>query len=110
MVNAGFFIGYAQNYPIWKTSSDCQIVLVTFQRGMSRKRLDTLDDLARAGYSLRVTCEACGHVVVMDANALRERCIKARISRHLHEVERRLKCSNCSGRATVWPSLAEPSA
>ncbi|NML95461.1 hypothetical protein [Novosphingobium olei] len=76
---------------------------------MSFKRLETVDDLARYGFSLRVVCEGCDHVAVLDARELADRLHAKRASRRIGNLADRMRCSMCgSKQVTALPSQAEP--
>jgi hypothetical protein len=65
---------------------------------MSSKRLDSIADFARHGYRLRVDCLQCKRVAVMDPCRIVEICSKRGLSRDMHAVQRRLRCSVCGWR------------
>jgi hypothetical protein len=68
---------------------------------MSSKRLDTISDYARHGYSLRVDCRDCGRVGMLDARQITNQCIARGWNRDISQVERRLRCSQCGSRNVV---------
>jgi len=51
----------------------------------------------REGYNLRATCLGCGHVAVIDAEALWKRCRTAK-DRLIETIEAKLKCGSCGAR------------
>jgi hypothetical protein len=75
---------------------------------MSRQRLETVSDLARAGYNLRITCVACGHVIDASAIEMMRDLHARRASLSIEVIERRAKCSNCGERrASIRAVIAE---
>lgn len=62
------------------------------------KRLDSINDYARQGYDLRVTCRGCGRVVVLDSARLATSCGNDRHSRDISAIQARLSCRECGGR------------
>jgi len=78
---------------------------------MVRHRLDSVNEFARQGYHLKITCNRCGHSVGRDPTSV----IVALHARHqslqIEAIERRLRCGQCRSRgATVtatypddWP-------
>jgi Zn finger protein HypA/HybF involved in hydrogenase expression len=65
---------------------------------MSSKRLDTISDFTRHGYSLRVDCRSCKRLVIIDPRKITLLCQRRNWSRQLAAVERRLRCSQCGSR------------
>lgn len=75
---------------------------------MGRISLESVNEYARRGYAVRVTCEGCGHVVDWNAIALMRELHRLRASMHIEEVERRMKCSSCGERrARIMPAMVE---
>ena len=71
-------------------------------------RTETLNDCARQGYNLRITCEACGHANVRDAAAILIEVGQRRALRRLDVLERHVRCSQCGGKgATIVPIFSE---
>jgi transcription elongation factor Elf1 len=64
---------------------------------MGMKRLDQINHYLKAGYNLRATCLACGHVTVLDALSVSMRCKSAK-DRAIATIEQRLKCAQCGAR------------
>jgi hypothetical protein len=65
---------------------------------MSSKRLDSLGDYLRHSYRLRVDCQGCRKVAILQPLVLLETYRKRGWGNQLHEVERRLKCESCGSR------------
>ena len=65
---------------------------------MSSKRLDTIADYTRHGYTLRVDCLKCRRVAIINPLQLTLRCQKRGWSKQIAAVERRLRCSQCGNR------------
>ena len=65
---------------------------------MSSKRLDAINDYARAGYKLRVDCRGCSRVVIMEPLELMMTCQRRGWSMQMGQIERRLRCSECGSR------------
>jgi len=60
---------------------------------MGRIKLDSINQFARQGYAVRVTCE-CGHVSDWNAVELMGELARRQRSLVIERVERALKCSN----------------
>jgi len=65
---------------------------------MSSKRLDTISDYARHGYTLRVECRSCQRVAIIHPMEISLLCQRRNWSRQIAFVERRLRCSKCGSR------------
>ncbi len=65
---------------------------------MSSKRLDTISDFTRHGYTLRVDCRGCKRLAIIDPREITLLCQQRNWSRQLAAVERRLRCSKCGSR------------
>jgi Zn finger protein HypA/HybF involved in hydrogenase expression len=65
---------------------------------MSSKRLDTISDYSRHGYSLRVDCRSCGRLAIIDPLKITLMCQQRHWSKQIAAVERRLRCSKCGSR------------
>jgi hypothetical protein len=75
---------------------------------MVRHKLDSVNDFARKGYNLRITCQGCGHVVDASATTMMQDLIRRRCSRSIYVLERRLKCGECGARkARITATTAE---
>lgn len=71
-------------------------------------RTETLNDCARQGYKLRLTCEACGHATERDAASMLLAVGDRRALRRLDRLERHVRCSQCGGKgATIVPTFGE---
>ena len=74
---------------------------------MVRHRLDSINEFARQGYAVRVTCE-CGNVSDWNAVLLMGELHQRRRSLAIEAVERSLKCSVCGKReATITPVMID---
>ena len=65
---------------------------------MSSKRLDTISDFSRHGYTLRVDCRTCKRLAIIDPLEITLLCLRRQWSKQIAAVERRLRCSICGGR------------
>ena len=74
---------------------------------MGRTKLDSINEFARQGYAVRVTCE-CGNVSDWNAVLLMGELHRRRRSLSIEKVERSLKCSACGERkATISPVMID---
>jgi hypothetical protein len=65
---------------------------------MGNKRFDTIFDFQRHDFAVEVVC-SCGHVGVLDANALVETFARKRWPMNsLATARRHLRCSKCGER------------
>jgi DNA-directed RNA polymerase subunit RPC12/RpoP len=76
---------------------------------MSYHRLQTLTDLARYGYWVKLTC-ACGHEARRDPMELVQRLSRSGASVRLDSLHRRLRCQKCGGRSFVAEHCHAPEA
>lgn len=67
---------------------------------MSSKRLDTIADYSRHGYALRVDCQRCRRVAVLNPREIVLLCQKRGWSKQMATVESRFRCSRCGSRDT----------
>lgn len=65
---------------------------------MSRQKLETVSAFARNGYKLRLTCEACGHVVDVNPIEMIGELHRRKLSFKIEAIEDRAKCSRCGER------------
>lgn len=71
---------------------------------MVRHKLDSVNECARKGYNLRITCAACHHAVEANAALMMQELGRRGAGMSLEAVERRARCTNCGHRgATVMP-------
>ena len=71
---------------------------------MARHKLDSVNECARRGYNLRITCRQCGHVVEANASLMMQELGKRRAGMALEALEDRARCKQCGHRgATVMP-------
>ena len=68
---------------------------------MSSIKCDSLSDLARHGYRLRVECQACNHFAKLDPLKVMLHCHSRRRSLDLDKVACHLRCSGCGGRSVT---------
>ena len=61
-------------------------------------RANTLSDLARHGYQLRVECKACKHRALLEPVKLMLTCQERHWPRDLDALARKMKCSKCQSR------------
>ena len=74
---------------------------------MGRIKLDTISEIARQGYAVRVTCR-CGNVSDWNAVLLMGELHQRRRSLAIEAVERSMKCSLCGKReATITPVMID---
>jgi ribosomal protein S27E len=75
---------------------------------MARSRLDSINEIARQGYSVRITCVGCGNVSDWNTIELMRELHRRRISLAIDEVERRVKCSSCGAHnASIQPVFTD---
>ncbi|MEM6494849.1 MAG: hypothetical protein AAF650_10770 [Pseudomonadota bacterium] len=72
---------------------------------MGRFRLDTLSDLARRGYRVRILCLECEHVAVADPAVLGLEVHRRRKSQRVADLEHDLRCSNCGAKRSHITAL-----
>jgi|TARA_Y100001001_G_scaffold157510_1_gene175760 Zn finger protein HypA/HybF involved in hydrogenase expression len=65
---------------------------------MSSKRLATIADFSRHGYTLRVDCLQCRRVAVFNPLEITMICQQHGWSKQMASVEGRLRCSKCGSR------------
>lgn len=71
---------------------------------MVRHKLDSVNECARKGYNLRITCCRCNHVVEANAVVLMQELHGRGVSLTLEKLEDRARCTACGHRgATVVP-------
>lgn len=73
----------------------------------SYRRLETVLDVARAGYWLRIRC-TCGHQVRLDPMKLFKRLTKHGASTRLSTLKRSLYCKMCDGREFTVDHVSGP--
>ena len=75
---------------------------------MGRIKLDAINEFARHGYRVRITCSACGNTSDWSPIELMGLLQKRGISLSVDLIEQRMKCSSCGARqAIIRPALAE---
>ncbi|OBX18812.1 hypothetical protein A9995_09615 [Erythrobacter sp. QSSC1-22B] len=65
---------------------------------MSSKRLDTISDYSRHGFTLRVDCRVCRRLAIIDPRTITLLCQQRQWSKQIAAVEGRLRCSKCGSR------------
>lgn len=71
---------------------------------MVRHKLDSVNECARRGYNLRITCGGCARVIEANAVLMMEEISRRGGSMALETLEERAKCRECGHRgATVMP-------
>ena len=71
---------------------------------MVRHKLDSVNECARRGYNLRITCGGCGRVIEANAVHMMQEIGLRGGSMALARLEERAKCRECGHRgATVMP-------
>lgn len=69
---------------------------------MVRHKLDSVNECARRGYNLRITCAACGRMIEANAVLLMQEMRGGSMA--LEKLEERAKCRECGHRgATIMP-------
>lgn len=75
---------------------------------MVRHKLDSVNECARKGYDLRITCDGCHRAVVTNAVILMQHLHGRGASMSLAKLEERARCSQCGHRgAAVVPRLSD---
>jgi hypothetical protein len=64
---------------------------------MGYRRLDTLLDIAKQGYWLKLSCP-CGHSVKLDPMKVLERLVRRGADVRLARLSESLKCGRCGGK------------
>ena len=77
-------------------------------RRMGSKRLESLSDYARHGYTLRLDCK-CGRVVMLDPHQLLATIMERGWPSHtLEGIATKLRCSKCGERpARIGPGFGD---
>ena len=71
---------------------------------MVRHKLDSVNEFARRGYNLRITCEGCERVVEANTVELMIELNRRRVPLSIASLEERAKCRECGHRgAMVMP-------
>lgn len=73
---------------------------------MGSIKTDSINQFARRGYLVRVTCTVCGHQQLKHPVEMMQALHSRKISLRVEVVERHLKCSECGARAArIEPSM-----
>lgn len=71
---------------------------------MVRHRLDSVNEFARQGYNLRISCRVCNHVVDASAIEMMGELHRRSVGLSIERLEERMKCQACGWRgATITP-------
>lgn len=68
---------------------------------MVRHKLDSVNQFARQGYNLRITCEGCGRVVEASAVLMMQELSARRASQSIEKLEERARCRECGHRGAT---------
>jgi len=68
---------------------------------MARQKLDSVNECARRGYNLRITCRGCDRVIEANAVLMMEEMGRRGGSLALETLEERAKCRECGHRGAV---------
>lgn len=71
---------------------------------MVRHKLDSVNECARRGYNLRITCDGCGRAVEANAVLMMQELHRHGAGMSIAKLEDRAKCRECGHRgATIMP-------
>ncbi|WP_156170095.1 hypothetical protein [Aurantiacibacter luteus] len=65
---------------------------------MTRSKLDSINEFARQGYLVRVTCANCHHVAELNPVLLMQQLHMGRKSMEVERLERQMRCRLCQHR------------
>ncbi|SFO94124.1 hypothetical protein SAMN04488060_0857 [Qipengyuania nanhaisediminis] len=68
---------------------------------MARHSLDSVNEFARRGYNLRITCLGCGRVIEANAIELMVELNRQRAPLSIASLEDRAKCRECGHRGAT---------
>lgn len=68
---------------------------------MVRHSLDSVNDFARQGYNLRITCDGCGRVIEANAIEMMVELNRRRAPLGIAQFEERAKCRECGHRGAA---------
>ena len=75
---------------------------------MARIKLDTINEFARQGYCVRVTCGGCGKTADWHPVKLMSELQRRGVSLSVERVEQRMRCSRCGAhKAAIRPTFAD---
>ena len=75
---------------------------------MVRHRLDSVNEFARQGYWLRITCGKCSHELLANPIAIMSELHARRVGQSVERLEQKMKCSACGHRgARIAPCEAQ---
>ena len=69
--------------------------------GMVRHKLDSVNEYARRGYNLRISCGGCGRVIEANAVEMMVQLNRRRASLSIASLEERAKCRECGHKGAV---------
>lgn len=73
---------------------------------MVRHRLDSVNQFARHGYNLKITCDNCGRVVEASSVLMMQELSERRMSLSIAKLEERMKCRVCGHRGAAIMACA----
>ena len=68
---------------------------------MARHSLDSVNEFARRGYNLRITCGGCGRIIEAHAVAMMVELNRKRAPLSIASLEDRAKCRECGHRGAT---------
>ena len=68
---------------------------------MVRHKLDSVNECARRGYNLRITCNGCGRVIEASSVHMMQEMHGHRGGMKLSSLEERARCSECGHRGAM---------
>ena len=68
---------------------------------MVRHSLDSVNEFARRGYNLRITCGGCGRIIEANAVHMMQELAQRRASMSIARLEERAKCRECGHRGAT---------
>ena len=68
---------------------------------MVRHSLDSVNEFARRGYNLRISCGGCGRVIEASSVLMMQELVLRRASMAIAKLEERAKCKECGHRGAT---------
>ncbi|MBY6016164.1 hypothetical protein KUV75_14805 [Qipengyuania gaetbuli] len=68
---------------------------------MVRHSLDSVNEFARRGYNLRITCDGCGRVIEASAVLMMQELAKRGAPLSIARFEERARCKECGHRGAA---------